>query len=387
MTLITLTALEVAARVWLVRLASDRSFVRYASLAQVHERLGTATGARLRYEPHRYIGYTPRPGFRREQNRHNALGYRGDEIDRLKPPGEFRIACIGGSTTYTTQINDYRLSYPHLLQEELHEAGFSHVRVINSGAGGWSSWESLVNLQFRLLDLDPDLIIVYHGFNDVSPRLVWPPEAYVGDNSGRRGPAIGDRFMPSILEYSTLYRIFAIRLGLMQPHSSLSVTYDNSPATFAGSELDRQRAAGTYPEGLFIDVPVERMLAANRPIYFRRNLENMVAVAELHGVDVLLTTFAWADERVARGGETPERAATLEEMNSVVLEVAEAADVDLFDFRTEFPQDTSLFTDAIHVNPEGAAVKAELFSAFLIENGLLSPSGAADPADSAAQDR
>ena len=83
----------------------------------------------------------------------------------LKPLGEYRIACLGGSTTYTTSVEDWRLSYPALLEHELHNAGLGSVCVLNCGAAGWSSWESLINLETRVLDLDPDLIVVYHAIN------------------------------------------------------------------------------------------------------------------------------------------------------------------------------------------------------------------------------
>jgi len=84
-----------------------------------------------------------------------------------KPAGQFRIVCLGGSTTYTSDVKDYRDSYPYLLEKYLKAQGYNDVTVVNAGAGSWSSWESLINFQFRVLDLDPDLIIVYHGINDI----------------------------------------------------------------------------------------------------------------------------------------------------------------------------------------------------------------------------
>ena len=65
--------------------------------------------------------------------------------------------------------------------------------MINAGLAGWSSWESMINFQLRLLDLEPDLIIVYHAVNVLHARLVWPPEAYQPDNSGRYARARGAR--------------------------------------------------------------------------------------------------------------------------------------------------------------------------------------------------
>ena len=92
---------------------------------------------------------------------------------------------MGGSTTYSYDIEDFKKSYPDLLEKYLQKKDFDNIEVINAGGGGWSSWESLINLELRVLDLDPDLVIIYHGINDIHTRLVWPPEVYQGDNSAQ----------------------------------------------------------------------------------------------------------------------------------------------------------------------------------------------------------
>ena len=132
--------MEIAARVWLRSLASEQDFSRFASLRQLRAR-----GLDSRFIVHRYLGHYPTPNYVSGENRHNSLGYRGDEIDMPKPEGEFRIVCLGGSTTYTFAVADFRDSYPDRLQRYLRDEGFPNVRVVNAGAGSWSSWESLVN--------------------------------------------------------------------------------------------------------------------------------------------------------------------------------------------------------------------------------------------------
>lgn len=110
-------------------------------------------------------------------------------------------------------VEDNDKTFPYQLERILRgDYGNNNVEVINAGVGGYDSWESLINLQFRVLDIDPDLIIVYHGTNDVHTRLVLP-DAYQGDNSGRRKqwnpPSI------SFIEYSLLLRIASRKLGIM----------------------------------------------------------------------------------------------------------------------------------------------------------------------------
>ena len=46
------------------------------------------------------------------------------------------------------------------------DAGGLRFEVLNCGVPGYTSIESLVNLELRLLELDPDVVLIYHGIND-----------------------------------------------------------------------------------------------------------------------------------------------------------------------------------------------------------------------------
>ena len=46
------------------------------------------------------------------------------------------------------------------------------VEVLNAGVPGYNSWESAIDFQTRVLDAEPDLVVVFFGVNDVHARLV-----------------------------------------------------------------------------------------------------------------------------------------------------------------------------------------------------------------------
>ncbi len=277
---------EVGSRLYLHYLAGSDVFLRYASIEQLKDHHTQSL-----YAPHRHLGYIPTAGYSRGKNRHNSLGFRGEELAIPKPEGIYRVVCLGGSTTYSNEVEDYRHSFPFSLQVYLWAKGFKHVEVVNAGCPGYGSLESLLNLQLRVLEAEPDLVIVYHGVNEVHPRLVWPPTAYRRDNSGFTGSASFLQ-MPSIFEYSTAARILMLRMGIIRPQGELVRTLGRPPATSYALMFWEQCVAGSYPTGIFEKIPVTTMLEANRPIYFEQNLRAIVNLCRLNGAEVMLSTWA-----------------------------------------------------------------------------------------------
>jgi lysophospholipase L1-like esterase len=373
--LITFFALEVSGRVYLHHIAPESTFVNYASFAELQERYGgAADGATPNqlYSPHRYLGYYPTPNYARGANRHNSLGHRGEEIPLQKPPGELRIACVGGSTTYDSDIEDYRLAYPAQLQTALVEEHDAPVRVVNAGAAGWTSWEALISFELRVLDLDPDVLVFYEAINDVHPRFVWPADRYRGDNSGYRAANSTGLFMPSIFEYSTVLRMLMIRAGWTNSHADISRTIDRLAPTYYADMWRDQHRRGEYPSGLFREVDGARMLEANPPRWFERNLRSLIAVARANDVGVVLVSFAYSPDFPEEPRVTePEYRRAIQEHNEVLRRVAADTGASFFDLAAVFPTERRYFTDGRHNNREGARLKAELIARYLAEHGLL----------------
>ena len=361
---------EVATRVWLDRYASEAQFQRFATYSQYLARYVTETP---RHSGHYYIGYQATPSWTSGRNRHNALGFRGDEIDQPKPAGRYRIACLGGSTTYTTKVDDYRLAYPQLLQEELRGRTGADVDVVNAGLAGWASHETLVNFLFRLTDLEPDLVVVYHGVNDLHNRLVWPLEAYRPDNFGRHPPSEIAVFAPPIWEYSTFLRTLLVATGATPAHKDRVASFRKAPETWVSPLYCEQWRSGEYPAGVFETMGADEILRRNPPRHFRRNLEDLVTVAHARGIEVVLMTFAHSPHFADNPWSAdPLHQAGYAEMNAVTAAVAGEKGARLFDFARVFPKEKAYWSDdGIHVNRAGSRRKAELVAAYLVAQGLI----------------
>jgi len=127
------------------------------------------------YYPHRRLRYGLIPKFDYYGWFHiNSLGFRGREVSAEKRPGTLRIVCLGGSTTFDIASVGTALPWPEVLEGELRKRlGTQDIEVLNLGIGGATSLDSLIDLQMRALHLQPDLVIVFQGHNDLSYSI--PP--------------------------------------------------------------------------------------------------------------------------------------------------------------------------------------------------------------------
>lgn len=112
--------------------------------------------------------------FRREYF-FNRQGFRGPECLEPKAPGEYRVFCLGGSTTYGSGSKARHLqvehdeAYPHHLQELLDRAlapSGRRARVLNLGVTGMAAGAQASRLR-TFLTLAPDLVVIHAGYNDL----------------------------------------------------------------------------------------------------------------------------------------------------------------------------------------------------------------------------
>jgi len=348
--LLTFFLLEIGARLWLNYLVTPEQYDRYV--------LFTSLDAKeYAWTPHPYLVYYPSPNYQKGLTSHNSLGYRNDEFSLEKPDGVYRIVALGGSSTYDVSIKDNGETFTAQLEKVLHEEyGYTNVQVINAGVPGYNSWEILVNLEFRVLDLDPDLVIIYEGTNDVHARLV-EPASYRGDNSGRRQPWS----VPSVplWEHSAVLRILSRMTNFTR---QVSVDDFTSSPTFLSWPFEfRLDEDGTDPT---------KILEKNPPIYFQRNLENMIAIAKEHSIEVLFATWAYSPYLNDYASKDYYQQG-FQENNEVVKEVANRHHIPLYDFAAVMPQDAKYWADGRHVNEAGALEKARLFAEFIDAEGLI----------------
>jgi len=100
----------------------------------------------------------------------NSIGIRGDDISPKE--NQLRIIMIGGSTTFGSRSISDQTTIPLQLSKLFQSKFDDHVEVINAGIGGASSFNEIEFLEQKLLTLNPDVIIVYDGWNDLVNPVV-----------------------------------------------------------------------------------------------------------------------------------------------------------------------------------------------------------------------
>jgi lysophospholipase L1-like esterase len=286
------------------------------------------------YYAHPYMSYAMRFGYESPTVRINSHGFRGAELVDENADGVFRIVCLGGSTTYGIGVPDTD-TYPYLLQQELRSV-VPDVEVVNAGMVSGTTAEALALFTNRIIDLDPDVIVYYEGYNDLVPRMFshFRPDY----EHFRRSPH--DRL--AWYEHSKLYRLVDWKLvesGWVRPLNSSLIhhiwRFENLPPT----DLER----------------ISNFQSTDAKVY-RRNLESLVRLALAYDVKVVLATFGFRDELKDWNGRLPESlwAQGISEHNEVVRELSLHHEVPLVDFHSkalDLPQ--TAFTDSIHMTVEG----------------------------------
>ena len=318
-------------------------------------------------QAHPYLTYVLKPGYSAtgpQQRSINEWGFRGPSVSLAKPEDTYRIACLGGSSTYGHTPSSDATTWPARLQHWLNDevAGSTkRVEVLNFGLSGWSTFESAANLALRVVDFEPDLVVVYHTINDARCALYLRGGPIRMDNAHWRAvwPRIVEAPGESLLERSRTYLVlrklftrYSDRVDALNTWAI--VGYDpNDPDPYERGEPD------------------ERGFES-----FRRNLVTIQAVARAHGARVALVTQG-CDTRDIQAGSRDNQIAALERMTAILREVAGEHDLILVDAKAEMHTQSSkhgidtYFTREVHLTDAGADLLARTIAREVIQRELI----------------
>ncbi|MEO0565621.1 MAG: hypothetical protein AAF125_26170, partial [Chloroflexota bacterium] len=257
---VSLGLLEAGMRVW-IRFSGDE--IAYFRFVASPREIAT-TKRNFDIYPILGVGLLPN-----EETDHNIYGFRNPVYEVPKPQDKYRILMLGGSTTYGWQI-EMEEAYPWQTEQRL-RTDYDHpqVEVLNGGVPTYYSLQTLVNLQTRGLEQEPDLVIIYQNINDGMRREL-APECYRGTNP-LRGIGTNDLFTGNVdvsLPSSTLLRFFMYQLGLIEDPAAIWVWAETS--TLCTTPMGNSRVENVQE---------------NAPIYFERNLRSIHHITQANEID------------------------------------------------------------------------------------------------------
>ena len=290
----------------------------------------------------------------------NRFGFRGHEIAPDKPAGVIRIAVAGSSTAVGSHGQPF--SYPEFLERWLNlwaesQAPAVRFEVINVGREGVGSQDLAAIVREELLPLEPDLIVYHEGGNQFT----------FGDVIDVEGGAVKAPPDPAARSPLPGANHFALarRAGVLLRR--------------AGSGAEPRKPAYKMKWPAAIDEahpdPDARVLPLNLG-QIVSDLDDIRGAASSIGAQLVVTSFIWMVEdglvvpgeyqpsfnAILNVQQWPARYADIRRMadfqNRVFRAYADARRVPFMDVGAGYPRDVALFTDPVHMTPDGDRLRA-----------------------------
>ena len=129
------------------------------------------SGESLEWAP--YEHFAAKANLKGKHYSTNSLGLRGPEVSAPKPEGAYRIAVLGGSTAWGYGSSSDNTTVPGYLQAYFAERRPDlTIEVVNAGQPGYVSTQELIFFQRVIAPLEPDLVLLFDGYNDIAADMI-----------------------------------------------------------------------------------------------------------------------------------------------------------------------------------------------------------------------
>lgn len=266
-------------------------------------------------------------------------GYDGNrDVLIPKPKDMFRINCLGASTTqYYLSYKNQTYSYPLELEKILKEKNNLNLEVNNCGTGGYTSSDLLVRFLLQVIDTSPDILVIYHGYNDINSYLT---SNFKSDYSHSR-KNLGE-------DYHKFY------IGSLMPY--IPINFINFLQNKWFSQNSRYALVDSITKGKFkINNKVEEGLKS-----YERNLQNIITICKSRNIEVVLSTYCFYLHEKVKDSEIHKiYENTVIKENLVIKKLAEENKLKLVDAFNLIPKNNNNFVDTVHFTHDGMKLLAK----------------------------
>ena len=314
----------------------------------------------------------------------NNAGFRGEPLRVPKPPDEYRVFMVGGSTTECLVLDDHD-ALTAVLQRELQKrfpAGRT-IRVYGAGKSGDRTDDHLAMIVHRLVHLEPDMVIVFPGVNDLRAAIAGFDFRHYGYDIGDgREPPLQDYGPPQRLGFWGLIRMSAYEFQIGRRLHALA---HGKPMHRNAGEVSPRTLEDTVRTGARLKRPlvtdIQLRVRINRTAEptdasprtdlrsYRTNLRSLAAAVEGHGARLVFVSqqttwnsatdpevrrWQWMNVVSRRAYRVDLLNRAMEAYNDVLREVARERSIPLYDPAREVPKSLEFFYDDVHFNVAGA---------------------------------
>jgi lysophospholipase L1-like esterase len=277
----------------------------------------------------------------------NSRQFRGKEFLVPKPVDTFRIVALGDSVTFGIDNPD-ECTYPQLLENLYSNVSTPplNIEVINAGTPGYPSGKCLSFLKKGILEIQPDLLIVMVGWNDVIGGI------YEGSTSAK---SISNNIIWSLTRKSLLL------LTLREKIASKS------------GNIDKMYWKNVYNR------PPEKVFQR-----YEKNLRQIINIATVNKIEVFLIKFPYRNAlsvekkeyiRMVQKYMAKELKEDYKRIHNIIDEIALKQGTKVLDAASYFSrlknQDELFSPDGIHLSNEGNKILARLIFDFIKQNHFI----------------
>jgi len=310
----------------------------------------------------------------------NNMGFRGGHLAIPKPKNEFRVFIIGGSTTECLYLDDSE-AINSTLQKQLseHVPDNITIKVYGAGKSGDASDDHVSMLVHRIVHLEPDMVIVFSGVNDLSRSIYnYDYLHYAQERPKSKLPLI--KLMAT--EFQLPRRIYYLQQGISPTDRYV---------------LEKITSKTQYKEKVRLreSVPVSNERPRVDPDAYAQNLRTIIGVLNAHRVQLVLMTqqTTWnssVDSEAKnwhwilyRGGVTYREDfmdEALESLNDQMRRLAIENSIPLYDLAKSMPKSLEFFYDDVHFNEHGAYIAGAELATLILKKNLIKLSTGAEGA-------
>lgn len=286
----------------------------------------------------------------------NSMGFRGPELQQPKPKNGFRIWCIGGSTTFDIYSPSDDKTWCAQLGEILQEKYPNRlVEVINAGVPGEILRGSMKDVQSFSKTVQPDIVVLYHGPNDLQKLMSDQRKAFHNrKHDGDGPPGGGDFSLSSIMLYDlALFRVLGRwlqtgeQMQINLPDGALKSASQNNLAHEISNAIEITKRVRATP------VAVSHALRAAPDVQGEEAKKQVGEATMLLQLSPESTIKAYAD------------------YNRILKRIAKEKRIIFADVRAEIPSDSKYWGDATHFLEPGSQLAAQSIAKSIIEAGLV----------------